>query len=983
MINYKKIMLEENKFNFIEVTGARQNNLKNINIRIPKNKLVVITGLSGSGKSSLAFDTIYTEGQRRYIESLSTYVKQFLNLQNKPDVDSITGLSPAIAIDQKVVGKNPRSTVGTATEIYDYLRLLYARIGIPYSPVTGKPLEAQNIDSMLKDLNTIPKDSKVVLYAPVVRDSRGEHKKELIKIKKAGFREIRVDGEIFSIENSLPKLDRTLKHNIEVVLSQIVIGSSSDNKILSALQEGINYGNGIIMAEINSLPDGIEKVKIKLKEYKTGDSIRFSSKYSCPESGMTIEEIEPRMFSFNNPYGACPYCDGLGTELQFDKNLVILDPKLSIIEGAIDPWKSDANARIYIKMIEEIGKKVGFKLNTPFQKYPDKVKDIIFYGYDEDVKVETNDGLKSVVIKEKFKGVLNILEEKLQKNKDELLRNELSKYQSLVPCSHCHGQRLSEEALSVRILGKNISEFCQLPIDEASTFLDKIIASLTEEQKIMGDKVVNEIKDRLTFLQDVGLEYLTLERQSSTLSGGESQRIRLATQIATGLSGVIYVLDEPSIGLHQADNKRLINTMKKLRDLGNTVIVVEHDEETMMAADWLIDVGPGAGVNGGRIIAEGTPEDVKNNPNSITGMYLSGKKCIPVPPRRRKISEKKKITITNASGNNLKNVTVDFPIGIFCSVSGVSGGGKSTLVLHTLYKALSRLLMGTKVNPAPYEKIDGLTYIDKIIQIDQSPIGRTPRSNPCTYVGAFTYIRDLFANLPQSKNEEYTINQFSFNVKGGRCEHCQGDGQVKIEMHFLPDVYVKCPVCNGARYNKDILEVLYKGKNISDVLNMNVDEACKLFADQPAIYEKFKSLKDVGLGYIKIGQSATTLSGGEAQRIKLAKELSKKDTGNTIYILDEPTTGLHSDDIRRLLCVLHKLVEQGNTVIVIEHNLDVIKTSDWIIDVGPKGGKNGGYIVATGRPEDVAENPNSVTGKYLKMVLNKYYEDQEKLKNSK
>ena len=976
-------MPDISKFDFIEITGARQNNLKNINIKIPKNKLVVITGLSGSGKSSLAFDTIYTEGQRRYIESLSSYARQFLNLQNKPDVDSITGLSPAIAIDQKVVGKNPRSTVGTATEIYDYLRLLYARVGVPYSPVTGKPLEAQSVENMLADLMKLPSGTKLTLYSPVIKDSRGEHKKELIKIKKCGFREIKVDNEIMSIENALPKLDKTLKHNIDIVLSQIIIGSSSENKILTALQSGLEYSNGVIIAEITSFPDGVESAKIKLKEYKLNDKIRFSSKYSCPESGMTIDEIEPRMFSFNNPYGACQHCDGLGTELEFDKNLVILDPKLTIREGAIDPWKSDANARGYIKMIEIIGKKLGFNIDTPFYKYPEEVKNIIFNGYDKEVAIECGDGLKTYTVKDKFIGVMNILEDKFKKNKDELLRDELGKYQSLVPCSHCHGQRLNEEALCVRILGKNISEFCQLSISEANEFLSKVIDSLTEQQMIVGDKVVMEIKNRLDFLNNVGLEYLTLERQSSTLSGGESQRIRLATQIATGLSGVIYVLDEPSIGLHQSDNKRLIDTMKKLRDLGNTVIVVEHDEETMMSADWLVDIGPGAGVNGGRVMAEGTPEDVKNNPNSITGMYLSGKKSIPVPPRRRPINENRKISIYNARGNNLKNVNVDFPLGVFCSVSGVSGGGKSTLVLHTLYKALSRLLMGTKVVPAPYDKIEGLTHVDKIIQIDQSPIGRTPRSNPCTYVGIFTYIRDLFANLPQAKDEGFTVNQFSFNVKGGRCEHCQGDGQIKIEMHFLPDVYVKCPVCNGKRYNRDILEVEYKGKNISDVLEMNVDEACKFFADQPLIYEKFKALKDVGLGYIKIGQSATTLSGGEAQRIKLAKELSKKDTGNTIYILDEPTTGLHSDDIRRLLGVLHKLVEQGNTVIVIEHNLDVIKTSDWIIDVGPKGGKNGGYIVATGRPEEVAENPNSVTGKFLKATLEKYYEDQKKLKGKK
>lgn len=976
-------MSEIEKFNHIEIIGARQHNLKNINLNIPKNKLVVITGLSGSGKSSLAFDTVYTEGQRRYIESLSSYARQFLNVQNKPDVDFIGGLSPAIAIDQKVVGKNPRSTVGTATEIYDYLRLLYARVGIPYSPVTGKPLEAQTVDSMLVDLLTLPSESKILIFASVIKEARGEHKKELIKIKKSGFKEIKVDGEFFSIENSLPKLDKTVKHNIDIVLDQITINSNNTGRILHALQKGLEYNNGVILTEILALPEGIETIKIKLKEYKVGEKIRFSNKYSCPESGMTIESIEPRMFSFNNPFGACQHCDGLGTEMQFDKNLVILDSKLSIREGAIDPWKADAKSRVYIKMIEEIGKDLGFTIDVPFYKYSEEIKNIIFNGYDKEVEIEYEDSLKTYNIRERFIGVMNILEERFLKNQDELLRDELSKYQSQVRCSKCHGYRLNEESLSVRILGKHIGEFCEMPINEANVFLDDVIKSLTETQTILGDKVIVEVKNRIIFLEDVGLDYLTLDRQSSTLSGGESQRIRLATQIATGLSGVIYVLDEPSIGLHQSDNKRLIKTMKMLRDLGNTVIVVEHDEETMMEADWLIDIGPGAGVNGGRVMAEGTPEEVKNNPNSITGMYLSGKKSIPVPQRRRKINENKQISIKNARGNNLKNVDVEFPLGIFCSVTGVSGGGKSTLVLHTLYKALSRLLMGAKINPAPYDRIDGLTNVDKIIQIDQSPIGRTPRSNPCTYVGIFTYIRDLFANLEDAKEKGFTVNQFSFNVKGGRCEHCQGDGQIKIEMHFLPDVFVKCPICNGKRYNRDILEVEYRGKNISDVLEMNVDEACKFFSDVPLIYEKFKALKDVGLGYIKIGQSATTLSGGEAQRIKLAKELSKRDTGNTIYILDEPTTGLHSDDIRRLLSVLHKLVEQGNTVIVIEHNLDVIKTSDWLIDVGPKGGKNGGYIIATGRPEDVAENENSITGKYLKIVLKKYYDDQERLKNEK
>lgn len=974
-------MTEQN--NFIEIINGRQNNLKNINIKIPKNKLIVITGLSGSGKSSLAFDTIYAEGQRRYIESLSTYARQFMNIQNKPDADYITGLSPAIAIDQKVVGKNPRSTVGTATEIYDYLRLLYSRIGVPYSPVTGKPLESQSVESMANDILSLPQRTKVTLFAPVIRQSRGEHRKELIKIRKNYFTKIRVDNEIIDITSSLPRLDKALKHDIDVYLDSFSVGAGAEKKAIAAISRGLEFSNGVIFAKIDEYPEGIEISTIKKKEYKKGDSIRFSNKYSCPETGLTIESIEPKMFSFNNPFGACKKCDGLGTELRFDEKLIVIDPKLSIKNGAIDPFKSDAKARIYIKLLEKLGKIHGFSIATPFEKYDDDVKKIIFYGADDEIEVEIEENTKTSKCRLKFQGVMNILEEKYLKAKDEMLRDELGKYQSLTTCSECHGYRLNEEALTVKICGKHIGEISDMPINEIYDFLKDLNTKLNENEKIIADKIICEIQNRLSFLMDVGIEYLTLSRQSSTLSGGESQRIRLATQIATGLSGVIYVLDEPSIGLHQSDNQKLIKTMKTLRDLGNTVIVVEHDEETMMAADYIIDIGPGAGVHGGNVVAQGTPEEVLENKDSITGAYLSGVKSIPVPPRRRKINPKKTITIKNARGNNLKNLDVNFPLGIFCSVTGVSGGGKSTLVLQTLYKALSRLLMGSRVVPAPYDKIEGLSNIDKIIQIDQSPIGRTPRSNPCTYVGVFTYIRDLFASLPDAKAKGFGLNHFSFNVKGGRCEHCQGDGSIKIEMHFLPDVFVKCPVCGGKRYNRDILEIEYNGKNIADVLDMTVEEACNFFKGEPLVYDKFKALKDVGLGYIKIGQSATTLSGGEAQRIKLAKELSKKDTGNTIYILDEPTTGLHSDDIRRLLGVLHKLVEQGNTVMVIEHNLDVIKTSDWIIDIGPKGGNKGGYIVAQGTPEEIVENEKSLTGIYLKPVLEKYRSYQEKFKNTK
>ena len=965
---------------FINVVGARQNNLKNINIKIPKNKLTVITGLSGSGKSSLAFDTIYAEGQRRYIESLSTYARQFLNVQNKPEVESITGLSPAIAIDQKVMGKNPRSTVGTVTEIYDYLRLLYARIGVPYSPKTGKPLQSQTPEDMVKCIMMLPKGTKINILAPVVKASRGEHRKELIKIRKQGYTKIKVDGDIYDIHNSLPKLDRSIKHDIDVVLDILTIDDGIEDNILKKIRSGLDISDGIILIDLVALPKKTKVIVLRNKEYEKGEQIRFSRKYTDPETGLTIDTIEPKLFSFNNPFGACHKCDGLGTESFFNPDLIIMDKNLSIREGAIDPWKTDANAKVYIQMIQQLGKIYNFNIDTPYYKYPDEVKNIILYGSDDEVVVEKETGLNTITTQMKFAGVINILLDKYQRNRDELLRDELSKYQSLRPCSECHGFRLNDEALSVKIMDKNIGEVCELSIQKAIEFFNELPKHLNESEKIIADKIVTEITNRLLFLTNVGLEYLTLSRESSTLSGGESQRIRLATQIGTGLSGVLYVLDEPSIGLHQSDNKKLIETLKRLRDLGNTVIVVEHDEETMMEADWLVDIGPGAGVHGGQVMAEGTPEEVLNNPNSITGAYLRGKKCIPIPPYRRKFNPKKCIKIVNARGHNLKNVDVSFPTGVFCSITGVSGGGKSTLVLHTLYKALTRILNNTKVTPEPFDRIEGVSNIDKVIQIDQSPIGRTPRSNPCTYVGAFTHIRDLFVNTEEAVNRDYKLNRFSFNVKGGRCENCQGDGSIKIEMHFLPDVYITCPVCGGKRYNSETLEIEFNGKNIADVLDMTVEEACAFFKDIPLIYDKFKALKDVGLGYIKIGQSATTLSGGEAQRIKLAKELSKKDTGNTIYILDEPTTGLHSDDIKKLLCVLHKLVEQGNTVIVIEHNLDVIKTSDWIIDVGPHGGEKGGYIVATGTPEEVCENENSLTGKFLKIVMDKYNTCKENMK---
>jgi len=954
---------------FIEVTGAKQHNLKNIDIKIPKNKLTVVTGVSGSGKSSLAFDTIYAEGQRRYIESLSTYARQFLNIQSKPNFECITGLSPAIAIDQKITGKNPRSTVSTATEIYDYVRLLFARIGIPHSPVTSKPLQSQTPEAIVKDIQRIPRGTKILLLAPVVRGLKGEHKRELIKIRKNGYERIKVDGIIYDINNSLPKLDKNNKHNIDILIDVFLLEDNIGEIIYKKVSNGLRMSDGLIIVEIIQLPEGVDSFSFKNKKYEEGEQIRFSEKFTCPESGLIIEKIEPRLFSFNSPFGACKKCDGLGTELKFNPELVVLNKKLTIREGAIHPWNSDVKGKTYVKILEALGKKRGFDIETPYYMYSQEIKDIILYGSDEEVEFEHEDNYRTVTNTSNFEGVMNLIQEKLNTTKDDLIRDELIRYQSLDKCSACNGYRLNEEALSIKIAGTHIGEICGMSVSKTIDFFSNLDKKLNKTEQQIAEKVTVEILNRLAFLRNVGLEYLTLNRQSGTLSGGESQRIRLATQIGAGLSGVLYVLDEPSIGLHQSDNQKLISTIKRLRDLGNTVIVVEHDEETMKSADHLIDIGPGAGIHGGEIISQGTPKEVIADPNSITGSYLSGKKSIPVPQKRRSVNNKQTITIKNARANNLKNLDATFPLGIFCSVTGVSGGGKSSLVLYTLYKALARILNNAKVTPGPYDKIEGILNVDKIIQIDQSPIGRTPRSNPCTYVGSFTGIRDLYTNLEESRERNYNLSRFSFNVKGGRCENCQGDGMIKIEMHFLPDVYIKCPVCEGKRYNKETLEIKYKDRSISDILEMTVEEACKFFKNLPHVYDKFKALKDVGLGYIKIGQPATTLSGGEAQRIKLAKELSKKDTGNTIYILDEPTTGLHFDDIKKLLHVLHRLVEQGNTVIIIEHNLDVIKTSDWIIDIGPHGGDKGGYIVAEGTPEEIAKNPESVTGKYLKGVL--------------
>ncbi|MDR2526453.1 MAG: excinuclease ABC subunit UvrA [Rickettsiales bacterium] len=955
---------------YIRVVGAKQNNLKNINISIPKNKFIVITGLSGSGKSSLAFDTIYAEGQRRYIESLSSYAKQFMDVRVKPDVESITGLSPAIAIDQKVIGKNPRSTVGTITEIYDYLRILFARIGVPYSPTTNKPLQSQTPDDMLNLIMSLPLGTEVNILAPVIRDSRGEHVKDLIRIRRHGFGKLKIDGIIYDVTKSLPRLDKTTRHNVEIVLGTIKIEEKVKDSLLNKLHSGLENSNGIIYVEIVKIPPR-KQIVLWGNEYENGDIIKFSKNYFDPDTGITINSIEPKMFSFNSPFGTCSACDGLGTRTYFNPDLIIMDKTLTIRRGAIETFKNDVNGKLYIKMLEKLGKIHNFSIDSPYSSYNEETRKIILYGTDDELDIEQETDLTTVKINAKYEGVINILEKKFEKVKDEMIRDELSKYRSLRPCDECGGYRLNRETLSIKIDKKHIGDICNMSMQSLLVFLEDLPNRLTETEKIIASKVIEEIVERIKFLINVGLDYLTLSRESGSLSGGESQRIRLATQVSTGLSGVLYVLDEPSIGLHQSDNQRLIVMLKKLRDLGNTVIVVEHDEETMLAADWLIDIGPGAGKNGGYVVAEGYPDKVLNNPNSITGAYLKGEKTIPIPPYRRKWLPKKSIKINGARGHNLKNINVVFPTGIFCSVTGVSGGGKSTLVLHTLYKSLARTLNGMKATPEPYDNIDGITNIDKIIQIDQSPIGRTPRSNPCTYIGAFTLIRDLFVETDEAVNRDYKVNRFSFNVKGGRCENCQGDGAIRIEMNFLPDIYIPCPICNGKRYNSETLEIKYKDKDISDILNMTVDEACIFFKDIGILYDKFKALKDVGLGYIKIGQSAITLSGGEAQRIKLAKELSKKGTGNTIYILDEPTTGLHSEDIRKLLCVLHRLVEQGNTVIVIEHNLDVIKTSDWIIDIGPQGGDKGGYVVATGTPEDIIEDDNSLTGKYLKIVIDR------------
>ena len=956
----------------ISIRGAKEHNLKNIDVDIPKNKLVVITGPSGSGKSSLAFDTIYAEGQRRYVESLSAYARQFLNIQDKPDVESIDGLSPAIAIDQKTTSRNPRSTVGTVTEIYDYLRLLYARIGIPYSPATGLPIESQTVSQMVDRIMELPEGTKLYLLAPMVRGHKGEYKKEIEALRKKGFQRLKIDSELYEMDD-LPTIDKNTKHDIDVVVDRLVVNAELGNRLADSVETALGLGQGLVSVEVMSEKPAEEtKGKKKLAvAAETPDSFTMSSKFACPVSGFTISEIEPRIFSFNSPYGACPACDGLGTMMFFDASLVIPDTSKSLADRAIVPW-ANSTSKFYSQTLEGLAKHYGFSLYTPFKDLPEKTKEVILYGSGEEaVRISYNDGPRSYVANKPYEGVVPSLERRWKETESEWMREEFAKYKSEHACESCGGHRLKPEALSIKVAGLHIGEITQMPIDVCHEWFKKVEKKLSKKHQDIGAKIFKEVCERLTFLVNVGLDYLSLSRESGTLSGGESQRIRLASQIGSGLSGVLYVLDEPSIGLHQSDNERLLGTLRHLRDLGNTVIVVEHDEDTMRAADYLIDIGPGAGIHGGKVVAQGTPEQVMKCKDSITGQYLNGTKFIPIPAERRKPQKNKKIIIKGAHGNNLHNIDVEIPLGSFCSVTGVSGGGKSTLVIETLYKAVAKRLNGARDNPAPHTSITGLDFIDKIIEIDQSPIGRTPRSNPATYTGAFTPIRDWFTALPEAKARGYAAGRFSFNVKGGRCEACQGDGLIKIEMHFLPDVYVKCDVCHGKRYNRETLDIKYKDKSIADVLEMTVDEGANFFTAQPSIREKLLAMQEVGLGYIAIGQSATTLSGGEAQRIKLAKELSKRATGRTLYILDEPTTGLHSDDIRKLLDVLHKLVDSGNTVLVIEHNLDVIKTSDWVIDIGPGGGNKGGRVVAVGTPEDIVKCKESITGRYVAPLLKK------------
>jgi excinuclease ABC subunit A len=999
----------------IAIRGAREHNLKNVDLEIPRDALVVFTGLSGSGKSSLAFDTIYAEGQRRYVESLSAYARQFLEMMQKPDVDQIDGLSPAISIEQKTTSKNPRSTVGTVTEIYDYMRLLWARVGVPYSPATGLPIESQTVSQMVDRVLALPEGTRLYILAPVVRDRKGEYRKEIAEWMKRGFQRLKIDGQYYEIAQA-PALDKKFKHNIDVVVDRIVVRPDIGQRLAESFETALHLAEGMAVAEFadasasnaqaspsssppplrgkdreggkqqtsaqdTPLPNpppqgGRERTESAattggrklLKGSHLEERMLFSEKFACPVSGFTIAEIEPRLFSFNNPFGACPVCSGLGVEQKIDAELVIPDKTATLRKGAIAPW-AKSSSPYYTQTLDALGKHYKFTLDAKWKDLPKKTQDALLYGSGEDdIKFVYDDGMRSYTTKKPFEGVITNLERRFRETESDWAREELAKYFTDIPCKACSGFRLKPEALCVKIGGLHVGEVAEMSIRRAGAWFTAIPEKLTKQQNEIAVRVLKEIRDRLKFLSDVGLDYLTLARASGTLSGGESQRIRLASQIGSGLTGVLYVLDEPSIGLHQRDNARLLETLKRLRDLGNTVIVVEHDEDAIRLADYVVDVGPGAGIHGGEIVAQGTPDAIMADPKSLTGQYLTGALGIEIPPRRRP-DKTRSLKVVGARGHNLKNVTAEIPLGLFTCVTGVSGGGKSTLLVDTLYKAIARKLNGASEAPAPHERIEGLQHLDKIIDIDQSPIGRTPRSNPATYTGAFTPIREWFSGLPESKARGYEPGRFSFNVKGGRCEACQGDGVIKIEMHFLPDVYVTCDTCKGKRYNRETLEVTFKNKSIADILDMTVDEAADFFKAVPKIRDILQTLQRVGLGYIHVGQQATTLSGGEAQRVKLAKELSKRATGRTLYILDEPTTGLHFHDVSKLLDVLHELASGGNTVVVIEHNLEVIKTADWILDLGPEGGDGGGEIVAAGPPEEIVREKRSYTGQFLKPVL--------------
>ncbi len=955
----------------ISIRGAREHNLKGIDLDLPRNKLIVMTGLSGSGKSSLAFDTIYAEGQRRYVESLSAYARQFLEMMQKPDVDQIDGLSPAISIEQKTTSRNPRSTVGTVTEIYDYMRLLFARVGVPYSPATGLPIESQTVSQMVDRILAFEEGTRLFILAPLVRGRKGEYKKELAELMKKGFQRVKIDGQFYEIADA-PTLDKKYKHDIDIVVDRVVVRADVSARLADSLETSLKLADGLAIAEFADKPLPAEETSAGGSANKslneTHERVLFSEKFACPVSGFTISEIEPRLFSFNNPAGACPTCDGLGAQQKIDANLIVPEPERTLRDGAIAPW-AKSSSPYYNQTLEALGKHFGFKLGARWNDLSATVQGVILNGTDEKIEFHYADGARSYTTHKNFEGIITNLERRWKETDSAWAREEIERYMSAAPCPSCNGFRLKPEALAVKVNKMHIGQVTDMSIRIARDWFETLPASFNAKQNEIAVRILKEIRDRLRFLNDVGLEYLSLSRNSGTLSGGESQRIRLASQIGSGLTGVLYVLDEPSIGLHQRDNARLLETLKHLRDIGNTVIVVEHDEDAIMQADDVVDIGPAAGIHGGEVIAHGTPQDIMANPKSLTGKYLSGELGVPVPDERRKIKKGKEIKVVGARGNNLKNVTAAIPLGVFTAVTGVSGGGKSTFLIETLYKSAARRVMGAREIPADHDRIDGFEHIDKVIDIDQSPIGRTPRSNPATYTGAFTPIRDWFAGLPEAKARGYQPGRFSFNVKGGRCEACQGDGVIKIEMHFLPDVYVTCDVCHGKRYNRETLDVTFKQKSIADVLDMTVEEGVEFFAAVPAVRDKLQSLKDVGLGYIKVGQQANTLSGGEAQRVKLAKELSKRSTGRTLYILDEPTTGLHFHDVAKLLEMLHELVNQGNSVVVIEHNLEVIKTADWVLDFGPEGGDGGGEIVASGTPEMIVKEQRSYTGHFLKELL--------------